>query len=287
MSKPAQVPGPAALNTERRVFCAAAIAALAFPVCAIAQEEVKPPFVTTPDEVVDRMLRLARAGPEDRVFDLGSGDGRIVIAAARDFGAQATGIELDAELVRKSGEAARAAGLERRASFINGDVLRADISDATVVTMYLLPWLIEKLQPRLLNELRPGSRVVSHAFVMPGWLPDKTESVKLSRRHEMQGDTSRIFLWIVPAQVRGRWQAEQASRSGDWQLTIAQNFQSVDIDARLDGKPISVERAVLSGRALEFRAAGRIYRGEYDGDRIIGSLQVDGASVPLVLVRKR
>lgn len=271
---------------RRRGCCALALAFLALPLPASAQgDEIKPPFVTTPDEVVQRMLRLAETRATDRVFDLGSGDGRIVLAAARDFGARATGIELDPGLVSKSAELARLAGLAQRANFLHEDVLRADISSATVVTMYLLPWLLEKLQPRLLYELRPGTRLVSHAFLMPGWLPDKTETVTLSRRHEMQGDTSRIFLWVVPAQVRGRWRAEPAAGSGAWQLGIAQNFQSVEIEAWLDGRPVPAERPALSGTRLEFTLGKRRYRGVHDGDRIVGVLEGDGGTAPLVFTR--
>ncbi len=272
--------------SDRRIFCAAALALLARPVLGFAQgEEPKPPFVTTPQEVVARMLQLARVAAGDRVFDLGSGDGRIVIAAAKDFGAQATGIELDEGLVRKSQEAARAAGLEKRTRFIHGDVLRADISSATVVTVYLLPWLLERLQPRFLGQLRPGTRVVSHAFLMPGWLPDTAETVTLTRPHEGQGGSSRIFLWQVPAQVRGRWQADRIPGSEEWQITVAQNYQNVEIEARLGGKFIPVERASLSGRMLEFQAGRRIYRGECEGERIVGSLQGAGISVPLAFTR--
>lgn len=273
-------------SLRRRGFCALALAALAVPALPVfAQDEIKPPFVTTPDEVVQRMLRLADTRAADRVFDLGSGDGRIVLAAARDFGAQATGIELDPGLVIQSAERARLAGLAHRARFLHDDVLRADISSATVVTMYLLPWLLDKLQPRLLYELRPGTRLVSHAFLMPGWLPDKTETVKLSRRHEMQGDTSRIFLWVVPAQVRGRWRAEPSPGGGAWQLAIAQNFQSVEIEAWADGRPVPVERPALSGTRLEFTLGKRRYRGVLEGDRIVGALEGDGGAAPLVFTR--
>src|SRR5919201_4843787 len=127
------------------------------------------PFIATPDEVVARMLELAGTGPEDYVVDLGSGDGRIVIAAAQRFGARGLGIELDGELVRSSRENARRAGVAERAKFIQGDVLSADFSRASVVTVYLLPQLIDELQSRFLATLQPGTRIVSHAFRAAGW----------------------------------------------------------------------------------------------------------------------
>jgi tRNA G37 N-methylase Trm5 len=161
----------------------ALLAALAL-VCAVAGAEEGaqiPPFITTPDEVVERMLRLAGTGAADVVIDLGSGDGRIVIAAAQKFGARGIGIELDSRLVEKSRENARLAEVAERVSFIEGDVLATDISQASVVTVYLLPFLIDKLQPRFLQELKPGTRVVSHAFGMVGWKPDRAETIRLSK----------------------------------------------------------------------------------------------------------
>ena len=140
--------------------------ALAAAVVQANEVENRPPFITTPPEVVERMLEMAATRPEDAVIDLGSGDGRIVIAAAQKFGARALGIELDAALVQKSRDHARAANVAERASFVQGDVLVADISRATVVTVYLLPGLMGKLQSRFINELAPGTRIVSHEFTM-------------------------------------------------------------------------------------------------------------------------
>jgi len=248
----------------------------------LAQFDGQPaPFITTPDEVVNRMLRLARVHTDDRVYDLGSGDGRIVLAAARDFGAMATGIELDQALVQKSTEAARAAGLAGRAGFRHGDVLREDISQASVVTMYLLPWLLEKLQPRLLTHLRPGTRVVSHAFVMPGWAPDEIETVALSRSHAGQGNSSRIFLWIVPADLRGRWRAEDAG----WQMEIAQNFQSLDIRVASGGISLNVEGARLRGTNLEFKAGRWNFSGAWSAGSIAGKIADAGREIPVVFKR--
>ena len=182
------------------------------------------PFITTPEEVVERMLELAGTRADDLVVDLGSGDGRIVIIAARKFGARGLGIELDQRLVEKSRDNARAAGVADRVSFVQGDVLTADISKASVVTVYLLPGLIGQLQQRFTGELRPGTRIVSHAFGMTGWTPDRSGTIRLSKAHRGQGDESRLFLWVVPADVRGAW-------SGDGRrFSIEQNYQQIEVD---------------------------------------------------------
>jgi SAM-dependent methyltransferase len=149
------------------------------------------PFVPSPQEVVDKMVDLAAVKKDDVVYDLGSGDGRIVIAAAKK-GARAVGFEIDPELVKESRENIRKAGLEGRAEIRNQDILTVDLSAASVVTMYLLPDVNLKLKPNLLSQLKPGSRVVSHAFDMGDWKPDKTERVN--------GRT--IYFWIIPAKGR-------------------------------------------------------------------------------------
>jgi protein-L-isoaspartate O-methyltransferase len=244
-------------------------------------EERRPPFITTPADVVERMLVLARTGPSDLVVDLGSGDGRIVIAAAQKFGARGLGIELEPSLVEKSRDNARRAQVGERASFVHGDVLVADISKATVVTVYLLPFLMDKLQARFLDELQPGTRIVSHAFAMTGWRPDRSETMRIARSHAGQGDESTVFMWIVPAQLRGRW------RGGGWQLRIAQNYQDLDIDASRDGRPVSVARASLEGRDVAWEAEGTRFRGRMEDGRLIGELSAAGRSTPLVLVRER
>ncbi|HSA90440.1 MAG TPA: methyltransferase domain-containing protein [Burkholderiales bacterium] len=227
------------------------VAAAAAP----AQEtEWQPPFITTPPEVVERMLALARTGPGDLVVDLGSGDGRIVIAAARQFGARGLGIELDGELVEKSRRAARAAGVADKVSFVQGDVLVADISRASVVTVYLLPALMAKLQSRFIEELAPGTRIVSHAFAMAGWSPDAAETVKLGSRHPGQGDESRLHLWIVPADARGVW------RGPGVEVRIEQNYQSIEV--------LGAGGARLSGREIAWDG----FKGRVEGNRIVGEL---------------
>jgi precorrin-6B methylase 2 len=227
---------------------------------AYAQESA--PFITTPEEVVERMLELAGTRADDLVVDLGSGDGRIVIIAARKFGARGLGIELDPRLVEQSRANARAAGVAERASFVQGDVLLADISKASVVTVYLLPGLIGELQRRFIGELRPGTRIVSHAFSMAGWAPDRSMLINVSGPHRGQGDESRIFLWIVPAEVRGVW------RGGGRRFSIEQNYQQIEVDG-VAGK--------LSGNDISW---GK-FRGKVEGSRITGA--IDGK--PLVLTR--
>jgi precorrin-6B methylase 2 len=219
------------------------------------------PFITTPGEVVERMLALAGTGADDLVADLGSGDGRIVIAAARKYGARGLGIELDAKLVDVSRENARRAGVADRVSFVQGDVLEADFSRASVVMVYLLPGLIDKLEPRFLSQLKPGTRIVSHSFRMASWRPDRTETLRVTQSHPGQGDESTLFLWVVPADVRGFW------TGGGKRLRIDQDYQEIDVDGA---------RGTLSGNVISW---GK-FRGRVDGNRIVGD---DG----VVLTRER
>ena len=260
-----------------RFLLAVLAVAAAFP--GHAQESEVAPFITTPAGVVERMLRFAGTGPADLVVDLGSGDGRIVIAAARDFGARGLGIELDPALVQKSRAAARAASVIERVSFVHGDVLTADISQASVVTVYLLPGLINRLQPRFLAELAPGTRIVSHAFAMVGWKPDRTETMRLAERHPGQGDESRLFLWVVPAAARGVWQG------GGLRLEVQQNYQEIELTGGLAGKVLEEPRASLSGREISWEAKGLRFKGRIEGARMSGELSREGRVSPLVLTR--
>ncbi len=251
-------------------------------VTTVAEEGAQtPPFITTPDEVVERMLRLAATGPADTVIDLGSGDGRIVIAAAQKFGARGIGIEMDPKLVEKSRENARVAEVADRVSFIEGDVLVNDISQASVVTVYLLPFLIDKLQPRFLGELKPGTRVVSHAFGMVGWKPDRTETMRLTKPHPGQGDESMLNLWIVPAEVRGTWQ------SSDLKLRIYQNYQELEVEGALGRRVLFGAQGTVSGYEVAWEAKGTRFRGRLEGARLVGDLLIDGRTESVVLTRVR
>jgi SAM-dependent methyltransferase len=153
---------------------------------------VEVPDVRTPPEVVIEILRLARVGPGDTVYDLGSGDGRIVIAAARDFGARGVGVELDPDLVAESAKNARRAGVAENTRFLLQDIFEADVSSATVVTLYLSPDVNLRLKPKLLSQLKPGSRIVSHDFPIGDWQPARVVNFKGPER------THVLSLWIVP-----------------------------------------------------------------------------------------
>jgi protein-L-isoaspartate O-methyltransferase len=222
------------------------------------ESEWRPPFITTPPEVVERMLQMADTRPGDVVVDLGSGDGRIVIAAAQKFGARGLGIELDAALVKKSRESAASARVSEKVRFVEGDVLVADLSQASVVTVYLLPALMAKLQSRFIDELAPGTRIVSHAFAMAGWPADRSETVKLTQRHRGQGDESTLHLWIVPANVRGIW------RAPGLQVRIEQNYQQIEVEG--------AARATLSGRDISWDGVAGTFHGRVEGNRIVGEL---------------
>ena len=229
------------------------------------------------------MLRLAGTGPQDTVVDLGSGDGRIVIAAAKNFGSRAIGVDLDAKLVALSRENARRAGVAQRTEFAVRDALETDLSQASVVTVYLLPFLIDQLQPKFLAELKPGARFVTHAFAMKGWKPDRSETVTLSRphgTHDSKGERSEIHLWIIPAQARGEWQ------SSGWRLRIGQNFQEIEIEGELDGRAIDVKRARLEGSAISFAGDGFRFRGSVGKDRITGELTRAGVATTFEFTRR-
>lgn len=246
--------------------------------------EVRPPFVTTPLEVVDAMLRLAKVSAADTLIDLGSGDGRIVIAAARDFGATATGVELDADLVRVSQRAAEAAGVAARTRFVVQNALLFDLSPASVITVYLLPSLLDQLQAAFLGSLRPRTRIVSHAFAMTGWKPDRSEVVPVLERHPSQGDSSLLHLWVVPAQVRGRWTGE-AAQLGPIAVRIEQNFQRIELHMRAAGATMAVREAQLSGASIAWRTGGAAFRGTVAGAVIEGVADVGGREVPFRLER--
>jgi ribosomal protein L11 methylase PrmA len=176
-----------------RTFLAALVlAAAAFP--AAAQQRPDVIYVPTPQDVVDDMLRLANVRKGDRHYDLGSGDGRIAITAAKRYGVRATGIDIDPERIKEATANAKKAGVEKLVDFRQEDLFKADFRDATIITLYLLPDLNLKLRPRLWAELKPGTRIVSHQFDMGDWEPEK--------KLEMGGRT--VYFWTVPERKKAR-----------------------------------------------------------------------------------
>jgi hypothetical protein len=229
-------------NPLRRAWVVMAACLLASPLAG-AQPSYDVPYVPTPPVVVEEMLRLAGVGPGDFVIDLGSGDGRILIAAAKKFGARGVGVDLDPERIDESVYGAELAGVSDRVAFQRQDLFKFDIGQATVVTMYLLPSVNIRLRPRLLRELKPGTRIVSHDFDMEDWQPDRKSTVRKN-----------VFLWIVPAQVGGRWRATVALPAGErsYEIEIKQKFQEIDGFVRYDKKITGLWNVKLSGDRINF-----------------------------------
>ena len=198
--------------------------ALAVPGIAHSQLGDEVPFITTPDNVTLEMLQAARVGPTDHVIDLGSGDGRIVIVAARRFGATGLGVDIVPELVERSRRSAREAGVADKVTFKVQDLFQTDLSQATVITMYLLPEFNLKLRPSLLA-LKPGTRIVSHDWDMGDWKPDQTTVVPVPDKKVGLEKSSKVHLWTVPARIDGLWCG--MGPLGEFTLQVAQRYQEV------------------------------------------------------------
>jgi SAM-dependent methyltransferase len=202
-----------------------ALALLAFALPAFSQVAEEVPFITSPDNVTLEMLRIAKVGPNDRVIDLGSGDGRIVITAAKRFGASGLGVEIVPHLVQQSLRNAREAGVADRVDFREQDLFKTDLSAATVITMYLLPEVNLQLRPALLA-LKPGTRVVSHDWDMGDWKPDQTTVVPVPDKKVGLEKSSKIHLWVVPARIDGLWCGSGLLR--EYSMEVVQTYQRFD-----------------------------------------------------------
>ena len=234
-------------------------------------EDLKPvkdagPYVPSPQSVVADMLRYADVGPQDFLIDLGSGDGRIVLTAAKVFGARGFGVEIKDDLVRLSNDAAKKEGLADRVRFIKQDLFKTDMSQATVITMYLLPDTVNLLKDKFLEELRPGTRIVSHDYPLTGWIPEKYVQMDLEDKVQISGvTTTLIYLYMVPAKVAGQWSARMPAAVSRQPATLQlrQQLTRVSGSARLDGKELPLEEVKLRGDRLSFRVTGRV--GEFTG----------------------
>jgi SAM-dependent methyltransferase len=233
-------------------------------------------WVPTPDAAVERMLSMAGVGARDLVYDLGSGDGKIAIMAARRFGARAVGVEYDTDMIVLSRAAAKKEGVADRVRFVQADIFDYDFREATVVTLYLLSTLNVKLRPKIL-EMKPGTRVASHMFRMGDWEPDEQARVA----------SSDLFFWVVPAKVAGTWIVTRGP-GGPFELALEQKYQHVSGSARVAGETLPLTQALLRGDEIRFAftAAGGArlaFTGRVSGDRIVG----EGGGDPWIAVRTR
>ena len=282
------------LHATRLIAALLAVTAFTLPAAAqtttkeytpqVGQEGKDVIWVPTPQALVERMLDMAKLTPKDIHYDLGSGDGRTVITAAKR-GVQAVGVEFNPDMAALSERNAAKEGVTAKAKFINGDIFQTDFSHATVLTLYLLPSLNLKLRPTILK-MKPGTRVVSHAFSMDDWQPDQTENV--------EGRTA--YLWIVPAQVEGTWRWNVTPGQKETELVLRQQFQNVEGLVKLDnGKMGQLRNVKLVGDQVSFSIVEitgysgntrRDYTGRVSGNTIQGTFKIgDGSEVKWTATR--
>jgi len=237
------------------------------------------PYVPSPTSVVADMLTLADVGPKDFLIDLGSGDGRIVLTAAKVFGARGFGVDINEKLVKEANEAAKIQGIADRASFTIQDLFKTDIRKATVLTMYLLPNTVNMLKDKLLAELSPGTRIISHDYPLSGWIPEKYVQMDLEDKVIISGvTTTLIYLYVVPAKAEGSWNAKlPASLSKEAvRLTLKQQITRVSGSAWIGGREVLLEEGRLRGERLTFKLAlnGKMwdFTGTVKGGAIDGTI---------------
>ena len=254
---------------------------------------LRPPdveYVPTPHEVVAEMLNMAGVTKNDVVYDLGCGDGRIVIAAAMQYGARGVGVDIDPELIRVSNENARKAGVTGRVKFLLRDLFETELREATVVALYLTPELNLQLRPKLFRELKPGTRVVSHDFDMDDWKPDgmrEMRNIKFTYPDDMaRVRDTKFYYWVIPAHAAGlwRWNVKTPKGERDYTLNVTQKFQEISGQIRGPGRESTISDALLKGDQVTFWVRDEIagqnvtmrFQGHIRGDMIDGSAEVKG-----------
>lgn len=267
------------IRVWRWMVLALALAALPVPAQQVGDKEFTPQvgqagkdviWVPTPNEVVEKMLQMTRITPNDYVIDLGSGDGRIAIAAAKKFGARSMGVEFNADMVALSNREAQRQGVADKVSFVNADIFKTDISQATIITMYLLPDLNLKLRP-LLFDLKPGTRIASHQFTMAEWQADETAT--------MEG--RQALMWIVPAKVEGNWELRTDGGAPERRLTLRQSFQFVTGQMGTGSATLGITEGRLRGEEISFSVTEggvhRNYTGHVKGGTMAGTVRAGGS----------
>jgi len=252
------------------------------------------PYVPTPQPVVEAMLKVAGVGPDDFVVDLGSGDGRIVLTAARLYQARGFGVDIDDELVEQSNAEAKRLGLAGRVKFMRQDVMVARVEEATVVTLYLLPGMMRSLQGKLFRELRPGTRIVSHDFSFSDWAPESKAEVEIPDPARTTGNwRSTVYRWVVPPKLEGMWRFSiEAPVEEGFLLKLQQHFQKLDGSAIFRGSRSDGVSGQIEGDRISLRigsaAAGQPaleYGGRVAGGRMQGEVLRDGVRVRWSAVR--
>lgn len=254
-----------------------------------AQDFGDTPYVQTPANVVKAMLDTAKVGPKDFVIDLGSGDGRMVITAAKEYGARGFGVDHDVRLVRLANENAAKAGVADRAVFYARDLYKTDVHRASVMSIYLLPEVNLMVRPKLFRELRPGTRVVSHDYDMGEWKPDAQFTLDAPGKPVGRDPVSKVYYWIVPANVTGDWvvHVRSGAKPQEFSLKLAQKFQFAEGSAEAAGTRVELENVKLDGPRLSFKArlpdaAGQVvmheFTGRVAGDTIEGTFKTDPAA---------
>jgi SAM-dependent methyltransferase len=255
-------------------------------VSACAQPQLRKPdveYVPTPHPVVAEMLRLVAVKSTDVIYDLGCGDGRVVITAAKRYGARGVGIDIDPKRIKESRANAQQAGVAKRVKFLQQDLFETDIREATVVALYLLPELNRKLRPKLLSDLRPGTRIVSHDFDMGDWHPDQIVYVPGSTYEHT------VYYWVIPANIDGVWQMSMPAPTGErrYLLRIQQRYQEVRGTVSAERETALITNATLTGDHLRFTVT-TVMQGEevqmsFDGragsDAMRGSVEVQGGAM--------
>ena len=272
-------------NLRRVAVIAAGLSLLAVHATG-AQDFGDTPYVQTPQNVVERMLQVAKVGPGDYVIDLGSGDGRLVITAAQKYGARGFGVDLDRRLVELANKRAASAGVGDRAVFYERDIYETDLSGASVVTIYLLPEVNLMMRPTLLATLKPGTRVVTHDYDMAEWAPDEQMVIDAPDKPVGRDKKSKVFFYVIPANAAGKWRWEMpvADKPAVFNLNVAQNFQSVTGSVEINGATIPLEKARLRGEDISFvlndvRSKTRYeFTGKISGRNIAGTAQVASAN---------
>jgi len=263
------------------------------------QKEPEVPYVSTPDQVVAEMLRIANVDKDDVLYDLGCGDGRIVITAAKMYGCRGVGIDIDPERIRESRENAIKAGVSDRVQFIQMDLFEAEIREASVVTLYLLSGVNLRLRPKLFLELSPGSRVVSHEFSMGKWEPDATSSVKAENYRdpylfnywdEQIADywrTHKVYFWIIPGNVKGTWKLTIPDISGNDEFTLRfdQEFQRVrgQVLESASAIPVFIKDVEIRGNMMHFTLERKLkgsteslhFEGIIQGNTMRGTVEIE------------